>query len=183
MKKQGASVVINHQILEGKQEDYEAWLNEIGPICRNYKGQIDWQIIRPIANLTFTYTVILRFDTIENLKNWMDSEDRKKLIAKVRPMLVKGDDFEINSGLDFLFAPKDETSNAPVKWKQFLVTWSAIYPLVLFMPFLVLPLLKIFKIVGNTYIDSLFITGIIVFLMVYLIMPHYTKLIKNWLYN
>lgn len=69
MENQGASVVINHQVLKGKQKDYEDWLNEIGPICRNAVGNIDWQIIRPIPNLTFNYTVIIRFDTIENLKN------------------------------------------------------------------------------------------------------------------
>ncbi|WP_067037069.1 antibiotic biosynthesis monooxygenase [Allomuricauda sp. CP2A] len=183
MKKQGASVVINHQILEGKQPEYENWLNEIGPLCRNYEGHIDWQIIRPIPNVTFTYTVILRFDTIENLKNWMHSEDRNNLIAKVRPLLAKGDDYQINSGLDFLFAPKDTTSKAPVKWKQFLVTWSAIYPLVLFTPLLLLPLLNSFHIAGNTYVDTLFVTSVIVFLMVYIIMPYYTKLIKRWLYS
>ena len=183
MKKQGASVVINHQILEGKQQEYEAWLNEIGPLCRNYEGHIDWQIICPVPNVTFTYTVILRFDSIENLKNWMHSQDRKNLINKVRPLLAKGDDYQINSGLDFLFAPKEETGKAPVKWKQFLVTWSAIFPLVLFTPLAVLPLLGLFHISGNRYVDTLFVTGIIVFLMVYVIMPHYTKIIRKWLYS
>ena len=183
MKHQGASVVINHQILEGKQDDYENWLNEIGPLCRNYEGHIDWQIIRPVPNVTFTYTVILRFDTIKNLKNWMYSEDRKKLISKVRPLLAKGDDYQINSGLDFLFAPKNEASKAPVKWKQFLVTWSAIYPLVLFTPVVVLPFLNLFHLGANKYVDTFLITGIVVFMMIYIIMPYYTKLIKKWLYS
>lgn len=183
MKKQGASVVINHQIIEGKQDEYETWLNEIGPLCRKYEGHMDWQIIRPIPNVTFTYTVILRFDTIENLKNWMHSEDRKNLIAKVRPLLAKDDDYYINSGLDFLFSPKNESTKAPVKWKQFLVTWSAIFPLVLFTPLAVLPLLGLFHISGNRYVDTFFITGTIVFLMVYVIMPRYTKWIKKWLYS
>ena len=52
MKDQGATVVINHYIIEGKQNQYESWLNEIGPICRSFEGNIDYQIIRPIPNLT-----------------------------------------------------------------------------------------------------------------------------------
>ena len=77
METQGASVVITHHILNDKQSQYEDWLNEIGPVCRSSEGLIDWQIIRPVANLTFTYTVILRFDTIKNLKK-LDVFNRKK---------------------------------------------------------------------------------------------------------
>ena len=82
MKEQGATAVINHYIRDGKQNQYENWLNEIGPICRSFAGNIDWQIIRPIPNLTFDYTVIIRFDTIENLTSWMESSERKNLIKK-----------------------------------------------------------------------------------------------------
>ena len=33
MENQGATVVITHHILDGKQAAYEAWLNEIGTVC------------------------------------------------------------------------------------------------------------------------------------------------------
>jgi antibiotic biosynthesis monooxygenase (ABM) superfamily enzyme len=42
MENQGATVVISHQIKEEKQKEYEEWLEEIGPICRSFKGNIDW---------------------------------------------------------------------------------------------------------------------------------------------
>src|SRR4051812_27559267 len=102
MEHQGATAVITHHILNGKLQDYEAWLNEIGPVCRNSQGNIDWQIIRPIPNLTFAYTVILRYDTIENLQRWMDSTERKALINKVQPLLSHGDKYQLQEGLDFL---------------------------------------------------------------------------------
>lgn len=183
MELEGATVVITHHIMDGQHEQYEEWLNEIGPICRSAPGNIDWQIIRPIKNLTYSYTVIIRFDTIEHLQNWMESAERKRLIEKIKPLITKGDDYYINSGLDFLFAPAKPANPAPVKWKQYLVTWSAIYPLSLSIPLIVLPLLRLLKIPAVRFIDSLFISGTIVLLMVYLIMPHYTRLIKKWLYN
>ena len=104
MKNQGATVVINHQIKDGKQNQYEKWLDEIGSICRSYVGNIDWQIIRPIPNLTYDYTVIIRFDTTENLTIWMKSKDREYLIEKARPLFSKDDHYQIKSGLDFLFS-------------------------------------------------------------------------------
>lgn len=183
MQNQGASVVVTHHILEGKHQEYEDWLGEIGPICRRSAGNIDLQIIRPIRNLTFTYTVIIRYDTIKNLRNWMESDVRKKLIEKANPLLAMGDKYIIKSGLDFLFTPEDENQKPPVRWKQYFVTWSAIYPLSIVIPFILLPLLRNLYFSPNRFVDSFFISGIIVFIMVYLLMPSYTRLIKKWLYK
>ena len=183
MKKQGASVVISHHILEGKHQEYEAWLNDIAPVCKSYPGHIDWQIIRPIPNLTFIYTVIIRFDTIENLKNWMESQDRKQFIERAKPLFAKDDHYHINSGLDFLFVSETEKSNPPARWKQYLVTWSAIFPLAFGIPLIIVPFLRMFPIPQYAVVDTLINTGVIVWLMVYVVMPHYTKLIKTWLYK
>src|SRR3954470_21056306 len=134
MENQGASVVISHHILDGKEPEYEKWLNEIVPITKQSNGFIDLQIVRPIPHLTFVYTVIIRFDDIENLKNWMESDNRKLLIEKANPLFRKNDNYRIKSGLDFLFNSENEGNKVPVRWKQFLVTWSAIYPLSLVIP-------------------------------------------------
>lgn len=183
MEKEGASVVITHQIIDGKQQEYENWLDEIGPICRNATGHLDWQIVRPIPTLTSTYTIIIRFDSTEHLKDWMYSQERSRLIEKVIPLLDKDDEYFIKSGLDFLFTPLETKTKVPKRWKQYLVTWSAIYPLSLGIPFIILPILRICGISQYRYIDSLFISGTVVALMVYLVMPYYTKLIKKWLYK
>ena len=179
----GATVVITHRVRDGKQEQYDDWLDEIGPICRSSQGLLDWHIIRPIAGLTTKYTVIIRFDTQEHLQNWMESQERKRLIDKVRPILAKDDDFFVSSGLDFWFTPEGAKAKVPLRWKQFLVTWSAIYPLVLVVPLIVAPLLRLLAIPANRYIDTLCITATVVSLMVYVVMPRYTKLIQRWLFT
>ncbi|WP_199417008.1 hypothetical protein [Chitinophaga silvatica] len=183
MEKDGATVVISHHINEGKHQEYENWLNEIGPTARNSVGYIDWQIIRPIPGLSYLYTVIIRFDTIDNLKRWMNSAERKRLIEKVRPILKKDDNYYIKTGLDFLFSPENDKVKVPARWKQFLATWSAIYPLSTIVPLIVIPLLRTLKIPAIRFIDSLFISCVIVALMVYLVMPYYTRWIKKWLYK
>lgn len=183
MEKQGASVVITHQVIDGKQNEYENWLNEIVPLCKNATGHIDWQIVRPIPNLTSTYTVIIRFDSTEHLKDWIDSNDRHSLIEKVAPLLDKGDSYFIKSGLDFLFNPLEAKTKIPAQWKQYLVTWSAIFPLSVLIPMIILPFFREIGIPQFRLFDSLVISGIIVMLMVYFVMPNYTKLIKKWLYK
>src|SRR5258708_710777 len=130
----GATVVITHRVRESKEADYERWLSEIGPICGASPGHLDLQIIRPIIGLTTTYTIVIRFDTNDHLQQWIHSHDRRRLIEKVRPFLAADDDYTIRSGLDFLFMPSGASVKVPVRWKQFLITWSAIYPLTLGVP-------------------------------------------------
>jgi len=112
----------------------------------------------------------------------MESPVRARLIEKVRPLLVIGDDFFISSGLDFWFTPGGAKARVPVRWKQYLVTWSAIYPLVLGVPFVVVPVLGQLGVPNNHFTTTLLDMGIIVFLMVYVVMPRYTKLIHRWLF-
>lgn len=179
----GSTVVITHRVRERKRTDYERWLNEIAPLCRASPGHLDWHIIRPIPGLTETYTVVIRFDTRAHLQDWMESPVRNLLIEKVQPLLVSGDDFFISSGLDFWFTPGGAKAKVPVRWKQYIVTWSAIYPLVLGVPLVVAPLLRHLGVPNNHFLNTLTVTGTVVFLMVYLVMPRYTKLIQRWLFT
>lgn len=179
----GATVVITHQVSIAQQPQYETWLNEIGPICKASQGLLDWHIIRPIAGLTDTYTVIIRYDTQQNLKNWIESEHRKQLLTKIDKLLANKEDVHINSGLDFLFSNVGEKPKTPVRWKQFLVTWSAIFPLVVSLPLVLLPILQWLSVPNNHLLNTLVVTGAVVSLMVYVVMPRYTKLVSRWLFK
>jgi len=73
----------------------------------------------------------------------MESDERERLIEKVQPLFVEADDFYISSGLDFWFTPACAKAKMPVRWKQYLITWSAIYPLALGVPFIVAPIRRL----------------------------------------
>jgi len=180
---EGATVVITHRVRNEKHADYEKWVEEIAPLCKAFPGHLDWHIVRPIPGLSETYTIIIRFDTNTHLKDWMDSQTRARLIEKVRPLFVTGDDFFVSSGLDFWFAPAGAKAKVPVRWKQYLATWSVIYPLVLGVPLVVTPVLQYLGIPDNRLITTFVVTGTVVCLMVYVIMPRYTKLIQRWLFG
>jgi uncharacterized protein len=113
----------------------------------------------------------------------MESPTRRALVGKVRPLFARDDAFFISSGLDFWFAPPGAKAQVPVRWKQYLVTWSAIYPLVLVVPLLVMPLLQALGLPDDRMLAMLPITAIVVFLMVYVVMPRYTRLIRHWLFR
>jgi antibiotic biosynthesis monooxygenase (ABM) superfamily enzyme len=180
MNGDGATAVITHRVRDGQHENYEQWLLKIVPLCRTYQGHLDWQVVRPIAGLSSTYTVIIRFDTHDNLQRWLDSADRKRLIEEARPFLAADDSFFTRSGLDFLFSP--EGAKPPKRWKQCLVTWAAIYPVSLFSQSVFVPVMHSIGMPENRYLRTFILTGVIVYLMVYLIMPKFTQLVRRWLY-
>jgi uncharacterized protein len=179
----GATAVITHRVRAGREADYEHWLGEIVPRCQAFPGHLDAQIIRPIAGLTTTYTVVIRFNTGDHLGQWLGSSERGHLIEKVRPMLTGDEDYTVRSGLDFWFMPSGSDVKVPVRWKQFLIAWSAIYPLVLVLPLVVVPVLRRFGVPDNRALIMLLVTAVVVFLMTYVIMPRYTRLVRRWLFN
>ncbi len=180
---EGATVVITHRLRENALAAYEDWLQEIAPLCKASPGHLDWHIVRPIPGLSETYTIVIRFDTIDHLRAWMESPTRARLIEKVQHLFVTGDDFFISSGLDFWFTPAEAKAKVPIRWKQYLVTWSAIFPLALVVPLLVTPLLHFLGLPNNRFVGTFTVTGVVVFLMVYVVMPRYTRLLRRWLFR
>lgn len=177
-----ATVVITHKLSEGKHAAYERWLQEVEPLCRAMLGHRDWQLVRPVPGLTDTYTVVIRFDTRDHLRQWMESPERHRLVKQLQPLFSDEDSSVISSGLDFWF-PRGAQAQAPVRWKQYLVTWSAIYPLAMSVPLLVEPALTGIGLHPSHPLTMLVVTAVVVFLMVYVVMPRYTRLIRKWLFN
>lgn len=178
---QGATVVITHRVRPDQHAAYAQWLQEISPLCQAWPGYLDTHVVRPLLGLTDTYSIIIRFDTEPALRCWMESPARTRMIEKAQPLLAAGDAYQIRSGLDFLFAPAG--AKAPVRWKQALLTWSAIFPLVLAVSLLVQPLLDALGVPPGHPLGTLLATGIVVLLMVYVVMPRYTRLVQRWLFS
>jgi antibiotic biosynthesis monooxygenase (ABM) superfamily enzyme len=178
-----ATVVITHRVKNNRQRDYEQWLEEIIPLSKTYPGHLGVQVIRPITDITPTYTAIIRYDSKEHLLAWMKSPERQQLIEKVRPLLADDDAFRVLEGWDFWFTPEASKTKLPTRWKQFLVSWSAIYPLVLLVSHLITAGARTTGLPDNLYLRMLVVTCVVVWLMTYVVMPRYTRLVHRWLFN
>ncbi len=180
---EGVTFVINHKIHESNFDKYENWIEKIFSHLSNTDGFLDHQVIFPITGFTQSYTIIVRFTDKDKLENWITSKSRVALLDEIYPYLEENGKYTIQNGMDFLFQPINSQKSTPKKWKQFLITWSAIFPLALIIPILVKPTLRLLHIQENALLDTFFVTGFLVLSMVYLIMPQYTKLIRRWLFN
>jgi antibiotic biosynthesis monooxygenase (ABM) superfamily enzyme len=178
MRQTAVTLVIEHCLVAGAAPRYEAWLEEIVPAAKRYAGHQGIDILRPGAGST-RYTLVLRFDRVDHLRAWLESAERAALIARIEPWLAADEKLQAASGLEFLFAAP--TAPAPPRYKQFLLTLSAIYPLTTVVPAALMPLLKATPWLGVGWSSNLIVSSIIVYLMVYVVMPRYTRLVARWL--
>jgi antibiotic biosynthesis monooxygenase (ABM) superfamily enzyme len=112
----------------GSESRYEAWLKEVTPIAQTFPD-----FIRPPKG-SRGYTTVLHFDTIEHLEGWLSSDAREGLLAEIEPHLEGGDQVENTGCLEFWFTSADSEQTRVKRYKQFLITWSVIFPLTIFVP-------------------------------------------------
>ena len=179
---QGRSVafVITHTVKAGANRQYEEWTKEILGAVSNYPGYLGREVFLPTHG-NRKYTIIVRFDNEEHLRDWADSDTRKEFISRANDLLEKGDQNEIRTGVDFWFTP--EGARPPRAWKQFLLTASAVYPLSLVIPRLLSPLFDVAPPLGHPLVASLLVAVILTGLLTFVIMPRYTRLVRGWLYK
>jgi antibiotic biosynthesis monooxygenase (ABM) superfamily enzyme len=187
---QGVTSVISHTVKPGAEAEYEAWLKNLANVGHTFTGNQGANIIRP-AKGSSTYTIILRFDTVEHLQAYLNSDIRNRLVKEVRPLLAQKMGVDIRTGLDFWFTPPTSpafvVSSAPLPqvkpYKQFLVILSAIFPLTIAIHWLLSPLAEAVPFFGQEYIRDLLDAIIVVASLTFVIMPHYTRILAKWLYD
>jgi antibiotic biosynthesis monooxygenase (ABM) superfamily enzyme len=172
--------IITHTIKAGEEKRYEEWTKEILSASSVYPGYLGREVFRPSTGGR-KYTTIVRFDTDEHLRDWIDSDTRREFISRASDLLEKGDQNEIRTGVDFWFTP--EGTRPPKAWKQFLLTTSAVYPLSLIIPRLLAPMFGVAPPLGHPLAANLLVALILTGLLTFVIMPHYTRLVKRWLYQ
>ena len=180
-KKQPATAVITHRVNPALMAQYEQWLDEIVPVAERYPGHVGTVIIRPALTGEIDYRIVLHFDTRAHLRLWLASQDRAALIAKAELLLANAEQVELRQEAAIWFNLVSATTPTPRRWKQVLVTWSALYPLVLTVSLLVGWLTHYLGALQHDSLRILFTTLIVVVLMIYVVMPRYTRLVRSWL--
>jgi len=177
-----ATLLIEHQVKPGLQAEYEAWVKDISAVARQAAGYEGVNIVRPHPSNS-SYTILVRFASHESLRDWLGLDTRKQFLARAAPMLLQSENLEIQTGLEYWFTPSGGRQGHARPYKQFLVTLSAIYPLTMAAPWLLGPVLRWSGLPRLPALEGFVITAAIVFAMVYVVMPRYTRLVARWLFT
>ena len=175
------TLVVKHLIKAGLEADYEAWLRRIVRIAGERPGHLGVDVVRSKQNGLALFTCVLRYRSTDALERWLDSPERKDLIAEATPMLADGDKTEIGAVNEFWFSPLADSAAKPPRWKQAVVTLFVILPLTLLVPLVWGPVLRLHPFLSNYVVATFLVTLTIVLLVVYLLMPAATRLFAPWL--
>ncbi len=161
-----------------------------------FPGHKGAKMLRPTSPEQPDYQVVFTFDTTKHFDEWEKSETRRQWMARLEPLMEAHVGTHFLTGLETWFTlPVPSTGIVPPPpYKMALTTWLAIYPLATLLIFLLttmpvegpLPLLPyLFRGLPQPLpllLSTLILTGTLVFLMTYVVMPRLTYLLRRWLY-
>jgi antibiotic biosynthesis monooxygenase (ABM) superfamily enzyme len=161
------TVVVTRKVKRGHESEYEDWLRRILEEAKSMKGYLGTTIQKPTSGST-EYTSIFRFDTVDNLRKFEESELHAKYLREVVDYVEADAIWKKFTGLDFW----------PSRFRISLVTIAIVFGLV----FSIGQIIGMIATEVPTYIRLFVTISIVIPLMTYVIMPRITRLLAKWIY-
>lgn len=174
------SFIIQHNVKPEHHENYEVWLKKTILEAAKYPGHMGTQVARPAPG-HHNYEIAVRFATRADADRWIESETRKALIKEVEPHIAEPEKLQVSSGIDYWFTSVTEGNKPPKRWKQWLTSVSVIWPLTVLIPMILSPLFEAVPVLGAWGVRQLLTAMCVVAMVVYVVMPPYTRAIAKWL--
>ncbi len=174
------TAVIHHYVKPGSESEYEEWANRISSVSKQFPGRMNLNIIKP-SGKDKNYTLVLHFIDVSSLNNWFGSKERAKLVHEAQQLFAQPENVEVKTGLELWFEQPASPPGPAKRWKQVLLIFTALYPTNVIIQEILSPLFKK-PIYSNIFVRNL--AGLItIVLLVYVILPRYSRLISKWLYK
>jgi len=173
------TAVASRRVRQGREREFEDWASGILGAANEFPGYLGSEVLRPgDAPGDDEYRIVFRFDQDSNLRAWENSEERRRWLDEVKP-LVHEENVRVLTGLETWFTlPWKAGQPSPPPYKMAIVTWLAVFPLISLIFAIFGPLLSQLPMLLRTLV----LTAVMVTLMTYVIMPRLTRLFSFWLY-
>ena len=172
----GGSAIFEFQARPGQEQALAQWAHRIVNAARQREGNIAATVIGP--DQTGGYRVLQHFRDQAALESWLSSSQRAELLREAKPLLERPPAVR-RTGLETWFhLPSDGPAIVPPpRWKMWLTSVVAIYPLLLAFLAWVSPLIAGWPLPLRAAVLPL----VLLSLMTYLVMPNLTRLLRPWL--
>jgi hypothetical protein len=173
------TAVASRRVKEGREEEFEEWVSGLLAAANEFPGYLGSEVLRPAEPDDDEYRIVFRFDHASNLERWESSQERRRLLGEVRPLLHEDEKVQVLTGLETWFTLSSKPGEpAPPRYKMAVVTWLAVFPLITAIFVVFRPVLSQLPFLLRTLV----LTLVMVTLMTYVVMPRMTRLFSFWLY-
>lgn len=163
----------------GFEGQFEAALHGFISDSLEAEGQLGVHVVRPPPGSgSREYGIVRRFSSHQARDRFYDSEIFKQWEKKVEQLTEGGPVRQELTGLEAWFTlPGRAGMTQPPRWKMAVVTVLGVWPVSIFVPWLVKPLVSNLHPWGQAF----FIAVCIVILLTWAVMPVLVKVMKPWL--
>jgi antibiotic biosynthesis monooxygenase (ABM) superfamily enzyme len=174
------SAVISTRIKPGQEKAYRAWEQRIAAAQCKAPGFQGYRFEPPIPGVQEDWLSILRFDSEANLNAWLESPQRKELLAEADAFTEEFHARVTRAGFDQWFpAPSKGEPVQPV-WKQNMLVLLMLYPVVFLFGFAVQSPLLVGR-MGLPFPVALFIGNLVSVLLLTYLVPWISRRFGWWL--
>ena len=129
------TVLVTRTVIEGREEDYEAWVRATSDAASAFPGHQGVHLVRP-RDGSRIYTLVFRFASAAHLQAWETSTERSACVQRAEELCT---DTRVDqlTGLEGWFDAPVPGLRPPPRWKMVIVTFGVAFPTLqsLQMPF------------------------------------------------
>jgi uncharacterized protein len=172
------TVLFSRRVKPGREADFEAWARGVTAAARPFAGHLGASVLD--APGSREYHILFTFADRKSMQAWLDSDERRRWLARVDELIEADRGLQQLTGLETWFklpGSNVPTMKPPPRWKMWLVSIIAVYPLVLAFHILVVP-----RMVGLPLpLRALAFPLVLLTMMTFVVMPVVTRLLRRWL--
>ncbi|KJU83024.1 antibiotic biosynthesis monooxygenase [Candidatus Magnetobacterium bavaricum] len=172
------TIIVSWKIKPGREPEFEAGLQEVIEAAKSFDGHQGAHVNKPDMP-GGEYVIVFRFNNVENLRKWEDSDVRKDWLVRAEAFKEKDPDVQKFTGLEFWFTRPGTASDGPPRYKIVIVTVAAIYPLLNALNLVLKPMITALP----SFFQEILTTTILVSLLTYVVMPFLTRILAFWLFD
>jgi antibiotic biosynthesis monooxygenase (ABM) superfamily enzyme len=174
------TVVVRRRTKPGCEASFEEEMQRFTCFVLGFPGNRGIHILRSDQSNPREYTVVDRFENMDARHVFTATEDYRVWMKRLRELSVEDPHIEEMEGLAGWFTiPGEPAHKPPPKPKMALVTFMGVYPLTSLLPPFFGKLLPAWP----HLLRNVLVTGLIVALLTWVVMPNLTKLFKRWLFK
>ena len=169
--------VLITEVKSDQLSEYIVWSRKIQEAEAKFPGFLGAYLQAPKDSLSNIWITLLQFDTQDNLDNWLNSEERQKILEEAESFVKSVEGHRISSPYAGWFSKASFGAQEPAEWKETMLVLLVLFPLVMLQKIFLMPRLS-----GLNDSVAMFIANTIsVILITFPMLPIAIYFMKNWL--
>jgi antibiotic biosynthesis monooxygenase (ABM) superfamily enzyme len=175
------TAVFSRRVKPGREAEFERWAHGVIDAATRWPGHLGASVLHEPGSPW--YHLVYKFLDRDRFRAWVESDERNRWLGRVEPLTEdEHGELQQTTGLETWFdlpGPDATPRRPPPRWKMWLVSLIAVYPLVVLFQWLLGPRVEDLPLPVRAALFPL----VLLTLMTYVVMPVVTRVLRHWLHR